>query len=322
MRSGRPLAAGTGSCGSGTLANSISGAGYSNTMSYTHLGQLWQGPLNGSGTSLQYLHSNSSHPHQLTGLYPAGTTCASLSGASYTASYDAWGNMTSRTTGGITAALSYDLLDHLVTWNAGSTSQEWYAYDASGNRILRRSTTSSGTSITTYAFGLEEHVYSSTGTNTSNAYYYTLAGKLIGAATGTSTLSTQFFLTDLLGSVLTTFSATVGSAVVLGNQLYSPYGSQRYSKGTMGTAKGYIGQYGDVTGLDYYNARYYDPVVGVFVSADTVQDNLGGFDPYAYVGGNPETMGDPTGHWAVAILGYTALAITGLLTFEAFAGLG
>jgi uncharacterized protein RhaS with RHS repeats len=50
-----------------------------------------------------------------------------------------------------------------------------------------------------------------------------------------------------------------------------------------------------VTGLDYYVARYYDPVVGQFLSADTVQGNQQGMAPYAYVGENPETATDPTG---------------------------
>ncbi len=39
------------------------------------------------------------------------------------------------------------------------------------------------------------------------------------------------------------------------------------------------------TGLDYYDARYYDPVAGQFTSADTAL--AGGFNRYAYVGGNP-----------------------------------
>jgi RHS repeat-associated protein len=203
--------------------------------------------------------------------------------------------MTSRTTGGITAALSYDLLDHLVTWNAGSTSQEWYAYDTSGNRVARRSTTGSGTSITTSVFGLEEHVYDSTGNATSNTSYYRLGDTLIGEATGTATLSNQFSLTDDLGSVVATFSAIAGSAAVLGNQAYGPYGNQLYTKGAMGTAKGYTGQYADTTGLDYYNARYYDPTVGMFLSADTVEGDTQGLDPYSYVQGNPETATDPTG---------------------------
>ncbi len=213
---------------------------------------------------------------------------------------------------GATATLTYDVLDHLVAWNAGSTNQEWYAYDASGNRVLRSSTTSSGTSITTYAFGLEEHLYGATGINTGNTYYYRLGGRLIGALTGITALVPQFFLTDALGSVLATFSATAGSAAVLGNQVYGPYGNQRYTQGSMGTAKGYTGQYADAMGLDYYNARYYDPIVGRFVSADTVQGNEQGMDPYAYVGGNPETMNDPTGHlgWVIAA---AALLGVGLL---------
>jgi RHS repeat-associated protein len=68
----------------------------------------------------------------------------------------------------------------------------------------------------------------------------------------------------------------------------------------MGTNKGFTGQYNDsLTGLDYYNARYYDPVVGVFLSADKVQGNPQGANPYAYVGGNPETKNDPTGNKVV-----------------------
>ncbi len=289
---GTQPAPGIGTCGSGTLSNSLSGAGYSSSYAYTHLGQLWQGPLNGTG-SYQYLYCDNNHPHQLTGLYPLGTTCSNLSGAVYSSSDDAFGNVTSRTYNGSTATLSYDQLDQLVQWNAGANSQEWYAYDAGGNRTLRRSTTGSGTTITVYAFGLEEHVYSSSGSPQSSTYYYPLGGRLIGELQGSST---QFFLTDALGSIITTFNAVAGSAAVQGNQLYGPYGTSRYSQGSMGTNKGFTGHYADATGLDYYNARYYDPVIGRFLSADTEQGNGAGMDPYEYVGGNPETLTDPTGH--------------------------
>ncbi|GCE17673.1 RHS repeat-associated core domain-containing protein [Dictyobacter kobayashii] len=64
----------------------------------------------------------------------------------------------------------------------------------------------------------------------------------------------------------------------------------------MGTAKGFTGQYADTSGLDYDNARYYDPVVGQFTTPDTVQGNLQGADPYTYVAGNPETNTDPSGN--------------------------
>ncbi len=123
--------------------------------------------------------------------------------------------------------------------------------------------------------------------------YYTLAGRLIGERESGVTV---FLLTDELGSVLTSLSAVGGSAAVTSNQVYSPYGSPRYRKGTVPTTKGFTGQYHDVSGLDSYHARYYDPVVGRFLSADTTQGNAQGMDPYSYVGNNPETKNDPTGN--------------------------
>jgi len=285
--------AGNGTCGSGTLANSLSGAGYSSSYVYTHLGHLWQGPQSGSSTASQYLYCDSTHPHQLTGLYSLGSTCSNKQGQTYTSSYDAWGNVTGRTVDSTSATLSYDGLDHLTSWNAGNTGQEQYIYDAGGQRVLRRSTSAGNTSMTVYAFGLEEHHYSGTGVNQGNTYYYSLGGLLVGEFDGTNT---NMYLTDALGSVLSTISATPGSAAVQGNQVYGPYGTSRYQQGQMNTTLGFTGQYNDsLTGLDYYGARYYDPVVGRFLSVDPLAGNLTGMDPYSYVGNNPETNSDPTG---------------------------
>jgi len=280
--------AGNGTCGSGTLTNSLTGAGYSTSYLYTNLGQVWQAPQGTNSTNSQYLYCDSSHPHQLTGLYSLGATCNNKTGQTYTSSYDAWGNVTSRTVNSTSATLSYDGLDHLTKYDAGSAGQEQYIYDASGERVLRRSTSAGSTNMTVYAFGLEEHRYSGSGGNQGNTYYYSLGGLLIGEFDGTN-----MFLTDALGSVIETISATANSAAVQGNQVYSPYGSSRYQQGSMGTTKGFTGQYNDsLSGLDYYGSRYYDPVVGRFLSADA----LAGLDPYTYVGGNPETYSDPTGH--------------------------
>ncbi len=146
--------------------------------------------------------------------HPLGTTCANLSGAVYTSSYDSWGNVTGRTYSGTTATLSYDLLDHFVKWNVSSTNKELYIYDASGTRVLRRSVTSSGTTMTVYAFGLEEHRYGGAGVHQSDLYYYTVGGRLLGASDGTNT---TFYLTDTLGSVLSSFSNVATSAAIQGN---------------------------------------------------------------------------------------------------------
>jgi RHS repeat-associated protein len=102
----------------------------------------------------------------------------------------------------------------------------------------------------------------------------------------------SYLASDLLGSaeVALTTSGTATASV-----LYGPYGTARYTNGAMPTDYVFTGQHGDATtGLDYYGARYYDPTIGQFASADS--DAKGGLNRYAYVGGNPETRTDPTGH--------------------------
>ncbi len=299
--SGTQPSAGNGTCGSGILTSGFPGGSYSNSFIYTHLGQLWQGPVAGSGSNQQYLYCSSSAPHQLTGIYSLGATCANPGTASYATSYDTWGNVTSRIYNSQTATLSYNKVDQMVEWQVPNTNQAWYAYDASGNRTLQRTTIGSTTSVTVYAFGLEEYTYTGSGTLTSSTHYYSLAGRLIGELTGLGTMSTNFFLSDGLGSILGVFSNTAGSATLLSEQLFAPYGSQRSSSGnaiSQYTNKGFTGQYNDsVSGLDYYTSRYYDPVAGVFLSADKAQGNPAGLNPYDYVGGNPETRTDPNGQY-------------------------
>jgi uncharacterized protein RhaS with RHS repeats len=58
----------------------------------------------------------------------------------------------------------------------------------------------------------------------------------------------------------------LGGASMKSNQLFGPYGNVRYYACCLNTAKGFIGQYNDGSGLDYLHARYYHPVVGVFLT--------------------------------------------------------
>jgi len=300
--SGTQPAPGNGTCGSGTLANNFPGASYATSFSYTYLGQLWQGPLNGTGSSQQYLYCNS-QPHQVSDIVPAGQgyTCNNLpKNIPYAVSYDAWGNVTSRSYNTQTATLSYNKLDEMVEWQVPNTNQAWYAYNASGERTLERSAIGSTTTETVYAFGMEEYSYDSSGNQTSSTHYYSLAGHLIGEAqTSGSSTTTNFFLTDALGSVLAVISNTESSAALLSNQVFAPYGTLLSHNGnsiSQYTNKGFTGQYNDPTsGLDYYVSRYYDAVSGVLLSADKTLGNASGMNPYSYVGNNPETNNDPTG---------------------------
>ncbi len=70
--------------------------------------------------------------------------------------------------------------------------------------------------------------------------------------------------------------------------------------GVSQTTLGYTGQRRDRTGPLYYHARYYDPALGRFASADSLVPDPA--DPqalnrYAYARNNPLRYTDPAGHW-------------------------
>src|SRR5207247_637341 len=79
---------------------------------------------------------------------------------------------------------------------------------------------------------------------------------------------------------------------------YRPFGDTQSSSGAT-TSRQYNGRVHDQgTGLYYYGARYYDPAIGRFISADTAtggQGDLQSQNRYAYVMNNPYKYVDPTG---------------------------
>ena len=79
---------------------------------------------------------------------------------------------------------------------------------------------------------------------------------------------------------------------------YTAYGELR--TGTSTTDYQYTGQRNEIEiGLYYYVARFYDPQLARFISADTIVPQPGssqGYDRYAYVNNNPINFTDPSGH--------------------------
>ncbi|MCX5722216.1 MAG: RHS repeat-associated core domain-containing protein, partial [Nitrospirae bacterium] len=85
---------------------------------------------------------------------------------------------------------------------------------------------------------------------------------------------------------------------------YYPYGgtnrNESSSNPVIDVPYKYTGKELDVsTGLYYYEARYYDPTLGRFISADTIVPHASdpqSYNRYSYVRNNPLLYIDPTGH--------------------------
>jgi RHS repeat-associated protein len=78
---------------------------------------------------------------------------------------------------------------------------------------------------------------------------------------------------------------------------YLPFGGTR--SGNVPTDKKFTGQRLDNTGLYYYGARYYDPLIGRFISPDTIIPNPANpqsFNRYSYCLNNPLRYVDPSGN--------------------------
>ena len=99
---------------------------------------------------------------------------------------------------------------------------------------------------------------------------------------------------------------------------YIPFGATR--SGSVSTDKKFTGQRLDGTGLYYYNARYYDPTIGRFVSPDSVGQKLSSpqtLNRYSYVQNNPLKYTDPTGHFALKSFLKTALKVAAVVAVVA-----
>jgi RHS repeat-associated protein len=111
-------------------------------------------------------------------------------------------------------------------------------------------------------------------------------------------VNTNYFHKDHLGSS-TKMSNNLGAGVETTE--YMPFGPMREHAGTTISNYKYTDQELDPeTGLYFYGARYYDPIIGRFISADSIVPNFA--DPqslnrYGYCRNNPLIYTDPSGHW-------------------------
>jgi RHS repeat-associated protein len=182
--------------------------------------------------------------------------------------------------------------DNRLLGVAGGSVSATFLYDADGNRA--KGTVAGVTTV--YLAGLYEWQNGAV-----TKYYEGGALRRTGYATDNGVF---YVVSDHLRStsVLVNRDGTVKN-----RNYYYPYGGNRGGSAFSGiTTKRFTGQYHEQglpggEGLAFYNARWYDSQLGVFISADTiVPDPLSpqSFNRYAYAIGNPLRFQDPTGHRA------------------------
>lgn len=198
--------------------------------------------------------------------------------------YDDDGERTSQTTGTTTTNYSYDAAGTLGSVTDGSNPTDSYAYNGDGQ--LETSTTSGTTTEFTWDDNGPLPKLLSDG---SDSYIYGPNNLPIEQIAADGTVS--YLHHDGLGS---TRLITDTSGDAAGTVTYNASGTLNASSGTATTVLGYAGDYTDPnTGLQYDQARWYDPDTSSFLTVDPLVADTD--QPYIYADDDPINNIDPTG---------------------------
>jgi RHS repeat-associated protein len=207
--------------------------------------------------------------------------------------YDDFGNMKSKTYSGEASrnqSYEYDLSDHL-TKVTGDKLALTFSYDHRGRRLKK--TYSDGVAVikeTVYVNGLY-----TVSQGQADKHYSDGLG-IIATKPGGQAADIQYYHKNHLGS---NSLVTDANGEKMQYFLFYPYGETWITEGSNQSkiTRLFTGrEYDEESGLYYYNARYYDPALGVFLSTDPAVD---GFNQYAYCKNNPVRFTDPTGCFAL-----------------------
>jgi RHS repeat-associated protein len=237
--------------------------------------------------------------------YTDADRITSVGTTSYTWNDD--GTLASRTQGGATVSFTWGYDQQLVGMSTGQS----FAYDAGGRRVSR----TAGGVTTTFCFDGSAVVLEKQGSTTVGAYTY-----------GDNLLSrgSEVFHYDGHGSLRT---VTDGGQAVTGTQNYGAYGEVAGGTGSSaspyryGATSGYRND-GD-NGLLHIGARWYDPAIGRWISADPYLGEVVrplSRNRYLYCEADPQNHVDPTGYisqealtgamWGAAMaIGFAAIVV-------------
>jgi len=235
---------------------------------------------------------------------------------STTFTYDAVGNLKTKTIDGTSTSYTYNENDQL-------TDNTTFTYDDNGNLVAKDSTTyeyddknrliktTTPSNTIEYSYDANDNRIAKTtndGTTTylidaNTAYAQVIDGTSIEYTYGNDLLTqnkdaeTLLYLTDALGSTRALADST-GS--ITDNYTYSPYGALLEHLGSSDNSFLFTGeQYGFEEENYYLRARYYSPNSGRFLTRDTYDGTLDSplsQNHYLYAGSSPSMYVDPSGN--------------------------
>ena len=199
-------------------------------------------------------------------------------------SYDANGNLATKTEGSDTWACTWNAENQLTKVQKNGAEVARFSYDPLGRRVEK----DAGGVTTTWTYDSAAILRETS----PSATYKHIQGPHIDeplAREDSSGIRT-YYHADGLGSIVKMTDAT--GAVVLTRQ-YDTWGNLEVGADQLGYS--FTGREWDLeTGLYYYRARYYDAKVGRFFSEDPIRFRAG-VNFYAYVENDPANENDPLG---------------------------
>lgn len=185
--------------------------------------------------------------------------------------------------------ISYNMLNLPQTITGGRTIT--YVYDAAGNKLRRISSVNGNTD---YIGGIQ-YDKSTVASTPSLSLIQTEEGKAVPVSGG---FDYFYYMADHLGNTRITFHTSTGSAAVLQQDDYYPFGYE-ITRGTVTSPKNeYLYNKKELQEelVQYdYGARFYDPVIGRFTTVDPLAEKSTRFSPYVYGKNNPIRFIDPDG---------------------------
>jgi RHS repeat-associated protein len=233
-----------------------------------------------------YPAAGSARPHAVTSVARTAPTGAGTS----TYAYDATGNTTGRAVAGSVAQqLTWDAEGRLATATQGSATSS-YLYTADGDRLLRKQ---SGTT-TVYLPGGQELTLTAATSAVTALRYYAFGGQTVAVRTGKAGSTVSSLVSDPHQTATVAIGNTTQAVT---KRRMDPYGNVRGGAVSWPGDRSFLNKPLDATGLTSIGARYYDALIGRFVSVDPVMD-LGSpqqWAAYSYADNNPIARSDPTG---------------------------